>query len=173
MTRLRGRSRAVYQVYGEEEYLAGTDALPAWDGPPSDEPKHGRRLQRIAGAAALTGAVGTVWGVIGLAELRARAIDRRELAQRVVSPIRAAALPRHMSAPAHLARRQIPHPSSPRRTHAHRRTQTRVSPGLVSRSETPARVIAVSSPPASTAQQVPAEEAHAGPRAQSEFGFER
>ena len=66
MTRLRRRPRAVYRVYSEEEYLAGADALTVWDGPLSDEPKRGRRLQRIAGTAALTGAVGTVAGIVGL-----------------------------------------------------------------------------------------------------------
>ena len=112
MTRLR-RSRAVYRVYSEEEYLAGADALAAWKRrAAAGEPAHGRRLQRLAGAAALTGAVGTVGGVVGLAGLRTHAVDRREIARRVAPPTRAAAFRRHVSAPApaHVARRRIPHP---------------------------------------------------------------
>lgn len=199
MTRLRRRPGAVYRVYGEEEYLAGADTLFDWDGPPADEPKHGRRLQRIAGAAALTGAVGTVGGVVGLAGLHTHAVARREIAERIVSPVRRAGSPAHASAPAHGARRQILHPSPSRRTHTHRRTPAQVSRGPASRAETSARTLAVSASPstpahrsgideisnrpASARQEAATETASAGPqaapaaearpRAQSEFGFER
>ena len=200
MTRLRRRPRAVYRVYGEEEYLAGADALPAWDGPPSDESKHGRRLQRIAGAAALTGAVGTVGGVVGLAGLRAHAVDRRKIAERVVPSVRAGALRGHASTPAHVARRQILHPSPPRRMRSHRSTPVRVSLGRASRAEMSAQAIAVDASqrtpphrseideihdrPASAVQGTSTEAASAPqgpppatpesrPRVQSEFGFER
>jgi hypothetical protein len=173
MTRLRRRSTTVYRVYGEEEYLAGADMLTVWeDAPPAEEPTPGRRLQRLAGAAALTGAVGTVGGVVGLAGLRAHAVDRREIAQRVVPPVRAVALRGHASTPAHMARRWTLHPIRPRRVHARRRTAVRLSHGSASRAETAARTIAVSAPQASAAQHAPAE-AHARPQAQSEFGFER
>jgi hypothetical protein len=173
MTRLRRRPRAVYRVYGEEEYLAGVDTLSAReDLPLVEEPTHGRRLQRIAGAAALTGAVGTVGGVVGLAGLRMHAVDRREMAQRVMSPVRAVPARGHTSTPAHMARRRTLHPIRPRRVHAHRRTAVRLSHGSALRAETAARTIAVSAPRASAAQQAPAE-AHARPQAQSEFGFER
>jgi hypothetical protein len=127
MTRLRRRPRTVYRVYGEEEYLAGADALPLReDAPasrecPSREPAPGRRLQRIAGAAALTGAVGTVGGVLALAELRAHEpahmLDRRELARRIAPPARRASSRAHAHAhtPARLTRRRISHPfASPR-----------------------------------------------------------
>jgi hypothetical protein len=200
MTRLRRRPRAVYRVYGEDEYLAGVDALPAGEGSPSDEPTHGRRLQRIAGAAALTGAVGTVGGVVGLAGLRVHAGDRRELAARTVPSIRAAASRGHASAPAHVARRQILHPSSPRRMHGRRSTAVGVSRGPMSRADTFARAIAVDAPQSAPAhrseideisdrpssavqgtsteavsavQGPPPAAPEARPRAQSEFGFER
>jgi hypothetical protein len=125
MTRLRRRPRTVYRVYGEEEYLAGADALPLReDAPasrecPSREPAPGRRLQRIAGAAALTGAVGTVGGVLARAELRAHEpahmLDRRELARRIAPPARRASSRAHARTPARLTRRRISHPfASPR-----------------------------------------------------------
>jgi hypothetical protein len=118
MTRLRRRPRAVYRVYGEEEYLAGVDTLSAQeDLPLAGEPTHGRRLQRIAGAAALTGAVGTVGGVVGLAGLRMHTLDRREIAQRVAPSTPGAALRRHVSASTHVARDQSQHRSPSRRTH--------------------------------------------------------
>lgn len=181
MTRLRRRSRAVYRVYGEEEYLAGADIgvgpLPEWEHMPrSEEPAHGRRLQRLAGAAALSGAVGTVGGVVGLAGLRSHAVAHREIAQRVAPPTRAAVSRRHASAlvPAHVARRRMPHPPPSRRTRARRvSTPPRVSLGQASRAETAARAIATSAPQANAAQHAPPAEVHAGARAQSEFGFER
>jgi hypothetical protein len=199
MIRLRRRPGALYRVYDEEEYLAA-DALTVWEGSPSDEPKRGRRLQRIAGAAALTGAVGTVAGIVGLTGIRAQAVDRREIAQRIGRPVRIAASRGHVSAPAHAARRQIPHPSRSRRVPPHRRTPVQVSRGPGSRAEASARAIAVSASPSTpvhrsdideisdrpaSAEQVAATEMvsaaretstiapDAHPRAQSEFGFER
>jgi hypothetical protein len=198
MTRLRRRPGAVYRVYGEEEYLAGADALAAWVQPPADEPKHGRRLQRIAGAAALTGAVGTVGGVVGLAGVRAHAVDRRKIAERIVPPMRVTALRGSASTSAHAARRQILRQSRPRRTHAHRGMASSVSLAPALHTETTARAVAPRSTPAharraalltsteaaSGVQEAPAEAAgavqetppanpEARPRAQSEFGFER
>lgn len=128
MTRLRRRPRTVYRVYGEEEYLAGADALPLREDAPasrecpsrdcsSREPAPGRRLQRIVGAAALTGAVGTVGGVLALAELRAHerahTLHRRELARRIPPPVRRASS--HARTPARLTSRRISHSfASPR-----------------------------------------------------------
>ena len=84
MTLLRRPPRAVYRVYSEDEYLVGADALADWNAPPvkpsvvaltpsvpavtpsptvsewSARPtgtSRERRLRRLAGAAALTGAV--------------------------------------------------------------------------------------------------------------------
>lgn len=191
MTRLRRRPRAVYRVYGEEEYLAGVDTLSALEDPPlAEEPTHGRRLQRIAGAAALTGAVGTVGGVVGLAGLRMHAVDRREIAQRVMPPVRAVAVRGHASTSAHMMRRGTLHPIRPRRTHARRETAVRPPHGSALRAEaaartivisasrsTPARVVGavpgISTDATSAAQGPPPATPHVRPRAQSEFGFER
>jgi hypothetical protein len=205
MTRLRRRPRAIYRVYGEEEYLAGADALPAReDAPPAEEPTHGRRLQRIAGAAALTGAVGTVGGVVGLAGLRthARALDRREIAQRTAPPLRAAGSRGHASPSSHLTRREILHRYPSRHAHARRARAERVSQRPASRVGAGARTMVVASasretfaraasaPPsastetASATRGAPAETPSAAgetrpgataarPAAQSEFGFER
>ena len=191
MTRLRRRPRAVYRVYGEEEYLAGVDTLCAREDPPLvEEPTHGRRLQRIAGAAALTGAVGTVGGIVGLAGLRMHAVDRREIAQRAMSPVRAAAVREHASTPAHMMRRRTLHPIRPRRIHARRRTAMRPPHGSALQAESAAPTIVISasrstsahvvgavpgiSTDATSAAQGPSSATpDVRPRAQSEFGFER
>jgi hypothetical protein len=150
--RPRRRSRTVYRVYNEEEYLAGADALSAGgDVPPSCErpshgPTHGHRLQRIAGAAALTGAVGAVGGIAGLAEMRARTpahahvLDRHEIAQRVAPAVRSAPSRAGMSPPLHGARRRISHRRLPSR-HAHvgRTRPVRVSHRSASREGAGAR----------------------------------
>src|SRR5579862_5289999 len=96
----RRRSRAVYRVYDEQQYLAGADVLDVFAGeatPLAAEPKHGRGLRRIAGAAALTGTVGAVGGVVGLAGLRTHAStpDRREIAGRIAPSVRAIARSGH------------------------------------------------------------------------------
>jgi hypothetical protein len=81
MTRPRRRSRAVYRVCSEDEYLAGTDPFADWHATPAAEGAgRGRALRRLAGAAALTGAVGTVAGVVALAASRGHAVERREVA---------------------------------------------------------------------------------------------
>lgn len=157
MTRLCRRPRAVYRVYDEEEYLAGADPLPAWEEeaqgePAAGEPSHGRRLQRLAGAAALTGAVGTVGGVVGLAGLRTHAADPREIAQRVMPSARAAALRGNASTPARAAHRQTLHPTRPPSRHARRGAHARVSLSSAKRAETPVREIAVSASTATAAR---------------------
>jgi hypothetical protein len=172
MRSVRRRSAATYRVYGEEEYLAGVDALAGRDLPPAGDLGHGRRLQRIAGAAALTGAVGTVGGVVGLAGLRMHTVDRREIAQRVVSPVRAAPARGQASTSAHMMRRRALHPIRIRRMHARRRMAVRRSRGSALRAQTAARTIAVSVPQTSAARYA-SPETHSGLRAQSEFGFER
>jgi len=142
--------------------------------------------------------VGTVGGVVGLAGVRAHAVDRREIAERIVPPMRATALRGSAITSAHAARRQILRPSRPRRTHAHREMASSVSLAPALHTETTARAIAPRSTPArarraalvtsteaaSGVQKTPAEAAsavqetppttpEARPRAQSEFGFER
>jgi hypothetical protein len=81
MAALRRTPRAVYRVYSQEEYLAGADVLTDWDAPPAQASSaqgisRERRLRRLAGAAALTGAMGTVAGAIALASIRAGSADR-------------------------------------------------------------------------------------------------
>ena len=91
MTRLRAVAQAVYRVYGEDEYLAGADTFADWDvaQAPAEEPNARTQVcSAFAGAAALTGAVGTVGGVVGLDGLRAHAADRREIAERIVPSMR-------------------------------------------------------------------------------------
>ncbi len=75
MVALRRTPRTVYRVYEEQEYLAGTDALSGWD--ISSPPRVSRELlfRRIAGVAALTGAVGTLGGLIVADVLPARQAD--------------------------------------------------------------------------------------------------
>ncbi len=191
---LRREPRAVYRIYSEDEYLAGIDPFTDWDvPPPAEETKRGRTLQRFAGAAALTGAVGTVGGVVGLS-LHAHSAGRREIAERLVPSIGMAA-PRESASTVQVRSVQVrlPHVAQwnrPHRKHADWRAPVRVTLAPVRRIQThtvvqtPARVVAVSTPQsapapvASTAQSTPAEAeaaaaAAARPRAQSEFGFER
>jgi hypothetical protein len=150
MMRPRRRSRAVYRIYGEEEYLAGLDALTDWDGPPAEAPAHGRRLHRIAGAAALTGAVGTVGGVVGLAVVHAHAADRRETAEHFGSSIATAVRRGSTSAASagQASHRHVVSRSRSRGRHLAARTPVHVA---LARTRRPragasARAIAVSSP---------------------------
>lgn len=73
----RPRARAVYQVYSEEAYLAGADGLGEWDAPPVKRVSREGRLRPLAGAAALTGAVAAVGGVIVLTGIGMRSPDRQ------------------------------------------------------------------------------------------------
>jgi hypothetical protein len=166
MTRLRRRPRAVYRVYDEDEYLAGADPLPTWEEEaaavvaattqgksPAGEPSHGRRLQRLAGAAALTGAVATVGGVEGLAGLRTHAAEPREIAQRVMPSARAAALRGNASTPVRAMRRQTLHPTRPASRQMRRGKAPSLSHGSASRVQTDARTIAVSASTATAARE--------------------
>ncbi len=81
MTLLARRARPVYRVYTEADYLqAGADPFADWPAAAVAEPAAGasreRRLRRLAGAAALTGAVGTVGGLLGSALVNGRSTDR-------------------------------------------------------------------------------------------------
>jgi hypothetical protein len=107
MTLLARRARPVYRVYTEVDYLqAGADPFADWPATVAEpaagvagqrsmvgEPAVGlgvpqgrmgrvrvsreRRLRRLAGAAALTGAVGTVGGLLGSALVSGRSTGRR------------------------------------------------------------------------------------------------
>ncbi len=111
MTLVRRRHRAVYRVYSEDEYLAGVDPFADGDMPVAeltDMASHlteqcvprtphvpaatvgagtsrKRTLRRLAGAAALTGAVGTVGVTVGLVGLRSHPGDRQIAVAAVVS----------------------------------------------------------------------------------------
>ena len=77
MSVFRRTTRAVYRVYSEEAYLASADRLDEWPASPSRDCPGERRLRRLAGAAALTGAVGTVGGAIVIAGVGVRSADQR------------------------------------------------------------------------------------------------
>ncbi len=72
MAILRRTPRAVYRVYSQDDYLAGSDQLNSWDPLPGAGVSRERMLRRLAGAAVLTGAVGAAAGVIVLAGIRGR-----------------------------------------------------------------------------------------------------
>jgi hypothetical protein len=159
VTRPRRRSRTVYRVYGEEEYLAGADALsPGGVAPPSrlsHESTHGHRLQRIAGAAALTGAVGAVGGVAGLAGMRAHApahmLDRHEIARRVAPAVRSAPSRAGASPPLHGGRR---HRLPSRHPYVGRTRPVRVSHRSASRDRAGARTAVLMSASRETSVRV-------------------
>jgi hypothetical protein len=73
----RRTSREVYRVYSEEAYLAEAHELGRWYAPPVKEDSRERRLRGLGGAAALTGAVGVVGGVIVFVGIGARTPARQ------------------------------------------------------------------------------------------------
>ena len=76
---------ALYRVYTLEEFLAGADArgdLTPMAGAPS--PRRG--LHRLAGAAALGGAMGAVGSVLALATPQAHPVARATVAPRFIGP---------------------------------------------------------------------------------------
>jgi hypothetical protein len=202
----RRQPRTVYKVYTEEEYLAGADALTDWDAEsaqwdeqlpelsvpdvwpldrqdspvqaqPSMRISRERRLQRLACAAALTGAVGTVGGAIGLVAMRSHTGDRQLAASNVVGPARTAtaqiapsvthALPKLRVTSSRVRQRQpLERPVRAQRTHASRVRSAQGVPARVSRSTArvmQARVVQAQSAPApatapmvSPAQSAPA-----------------
>jgi hypothetical protein len=170
MSGRRGRRTCIYRVISEEEYLAGADPFAEAGRVPAGEP-HGRRLRRFAGAAALTGAMGTVGGVGGLAILHAHAPDRKEVAERLRSSMRTAARRRRTGA-GQVRRRHVSGRSRSRRGLVVGRTPMGVTRAMRLRMQAPTRALALSAPQASAAQSAPAA-VRAGTQAQSEFGFER
>jgi hypothetical protein len=87
MSILRRASREVYRVYSEEAYLAGAHELGEWYAPPVTGGSHERRLRRLGGAAAVTGAVGALGGVIAFMSIGARS-PARQVAGSVMAPTR-------------------------------------------------------------------------------------
>lgn len=77
MSIFRSTPRAVYRVYSEEAYLAGAEGCGEWPALSVTGGSRARRLRRLAGAAALTGALGTVGGMIVLTGVGVRSSGRR------------------------------------------------------------------------------------------------
>jgi len=73
--------RAVYRVYSEEEYLAGVDPFADTGRAAVTQAGQARALQRLMVGAALTGAVGTVGGMVGIATLHGHAARGRQTAR--------------------------------------------------------------------------------------------
>src|ERR1039458_4439494 len=146
-----------------------------------------RRGRPVRGPGRFAGAGSEAW-TQAAAYCRGRR-DRRETGEHVVPerfvPFVGASAPATRAPTARARTRHVARPSPPRRGHAHsgpvevalvpaRRVQTR--PAV----QAPARTGVASAPQgapatpvASTAQSTPAAQAESGPRAQSEFGFER
>jgi len=76
MALLRRSSREVYRVYSEAEYLAGADDFGEWQESRSTRAPQRRPLRRLGAAAALTGALGALGGVIVFAGIGARSANR-------------------------------------------------------------------------------------------------
>lgn len=74
---LRRTPRAVYRVYSEDEYITDAVGPTEWYTPQAQTITREGRLRRLAGAAALTGAVGTVGGVIAIAIIGSRSPGSR------------------------------------------------------------------------------------------------
>lgn len=187
----RRNPRAVYRVYSEESYLAGGDELGDWSVSPERRVSRDHRLRRLAGVAALTGAVGTVAGVIVAAGVGGRAAGRQIAASgppqtRAIPPRgahRTAAVPpasvghsRPVSRPRVAARRSAPgERSSFRRFKRPVHAASAGSSPRMSASVPVSRANPVESPRALVNGRSPgvSTEAASAAATQSEFGFER
>jgi hypothetical protein len=173
---LRRAKREVYRVYSEEEFLADAHTLTDWSVSPAEGASRERRLRRLAGMAALTGAVGTVVGAIALTSVGSRSSGLRVTASATPRP----AAVRAASAPLRRARgrrrppdghRGRPHAVNPRRARSVRGRRSVLRrhwiASLSRRSELPGRIDTVAR--SATSESA---EATAGPTRRSEFGFE-
>ncbi len=169
--------RSMYRVYTEEEFLAGVDLVVDRDMSPAARERRGpaggerrrrasgeprvRSLHRVAGAVALTGAVGTVGGLIGVAVLHGHAVERPTIVAQLARPAARAAAGTGRSSRAPRARGVYTHPPRARGTrietshalaasHARAaRVDMRFVPGA--RTEAPpAQVAKADTPPATT-----------------------
>jgi hypothetical protein len=86
MAVLRRAKREVYRVYSEEEFLSPTHTPTDWSVSPAEGAPRERPLRRLAGIAALTGAVGTVVGAIALAGVGSRSAGLRVTASAAPRP---------------------------------------------------------------------------------------
>lgn len=191
MSILRRAPREVYRVYSEEAYLAGVDELGEWHAPPAKDGSHDRGLRRLGGAAALTGALGALGGVVAFMGLGARS-PARLLAGSAMAPTRVApsmgvasrasgarrarAFRNGAVQRAGVVTRRVAVTRSPVRRHrisasgAHSALPLRMA-GV--RSASPARAIAGGTTVVYEAARAATAEAPGRSRTQSEFGFER
>jgi hypothetical protein len=157
MALLTRRPRCVYEVYTEEEYLAGADLATDREASLGEssarevslgeasyldlslprEPAHKRGLRRLAGAAALTGAVGAVGTVLGLALLRAEPTSRDTTLAQSPGPqrhVHAGRMPgATWTASTHAKARSLAHTAAPTRGPAGRVGPRRVGRRLARR----------------------------------------
>jgi hypothetical protein len=192
MAILRRTSGEVYRVYSKEAYLDGADEFGEWHASPVKESAHERRLRRLGGAAALTGAVGAVGGVIVFVGMGAR-VPNRQVASNATRATRGVPLRAGEVVPETAVRQMrarqtggLPHAGAVAWRRAVGRSSDRRSTVSANsaRSAVPRRVAghAPSAPTGLTvttravaydaAQDVPVEVAARSPT-QSEFGFER
>ncbi len=108
---------ALYRVYTLEEFLAGADARGGGT-PMAGTRSLGRGLHRLAGAAALGGAVGAVGGVVALVALQAHPVARATIAPEFIGP-RPIARTRAIIRPARPLRRRSPRPRRTRHKSEH------------------------------------------------------
>jgi len=202
MAMLRRAPQQMYRVYSAEEF-EDAGMLTDWDGSPARGVTRERRFRRLAGAAALTGAVGTVGGAIAFASVGSRTMGLQIAAsgtprvRAAVHPASRAPIPdaAQLTRPGrlvltHQEARARPSASGNRSaTRSHGRTSTSTRSRSRSRGVTgsPAAVGQSAERPPSPAvpvvQDAPAEvvvpaprapaEARVQPPTQGEFGFER
>ena len=173
---LRRRKREVYRLYSEEEFLSDPGALSDWCVSPVERASRERPLRRLAGIAALTGAVGTVVGAIALAGVGSRSANLRVAASAAPRPVAA----RPTSAPLAGARRNrrprasrggLPHgvhARAARSVNGYRPAlRRRAIYSLARRSESPGGTAGAAQESVASAQATARAPMH------SEFGFER
>jgi len=179
---LRRRKREVYRLYSEEEFLSDPGALSDWSVSPVKRVSRERPLRRLAGIAALTGAVGTAVAAIALAGFGSRSPGRRATAS---ATSRAAAArgtaARSTSAPMGGANRRRPRPvRTGARPHGVRDHAARFIDGyrpalrrrVIHWSETRSELRG-SIADAARPERIVSAQATARAQTRSEFGFER
>ncbi|HEY3959346.1 MAG TPA: hypothetical protein VGL68_02435 [Solirubrobacteraceae bacterium] len=97
MTLLRRAPREVYRVYGEAEFFEGAAGMELFT-PATSSGAGERRLRRLAGAAMLAGAVGTMGGAVVLAGSRPARGSGRGAANGVAQALARARLLTHVQA---------------------------------------------------------------------------
>jgi hypothetical protein len=180
VTLLRRSSRPVYRLYSEEEFLAAADwsgeiATEEWalDAPAGTEPS---TWGRVAGVAALTGALAVVAGVVVVSASRSPAGRRsvHGLSADNRPPSSAPSPPAFSRPPSRNWRR---HRRAPRGPAAPRRpTEQRGGVREVAQASAPAVVVTSETPPPTAVPEHAVDAASSAvpvSGARSEFGFER